>query len=141
MGPQHKSCGEVWNDPPHISLGMASMGPQHKSCGEPSPKSWNSNAAVLQWGRSIRAAESVERLEAPLVHVAASMGPQHKSCGEVDRPGYAGRRRRASMGPQHKSCGEYKAPGDASCNLEASMGPQHKSCGERPHSGPNAHEA
>ena len=59
----------------------------------------------LQWGRSIRAAESgVYARLASLIR--ASMGPQHKSCGEPELAQAVKSECQASMGPQHKSCGE-----------------------------------
>ena len=106
------------------------MGPQHKSCGEGTPGMDTPGGRGLQWGRSIRAAESAAGNPYDVIYLLASMGPQHKSCGE---PGPAGPGRpllQASMGPQHKSCGESNGNNCARRKPKASMGPQHKSCGE-----------
>ena len=83
MGPQHKSCGEDYFLTFRPYGLCASMGPQHKSCGEEVAINLRDGVTPLQWGRSIRAAESGERIGQIMSREAASMGPQHKSCGEL----------------------------------------------------------
>ena len=85
---------------------------------------------MLQWGRSISAAEIGKMLTAERKLQRASMGPQHLSCGNRHWRGrHAPCGLHASMGPQHLSCGNGPSGKAQTAACSASMGPQHLSCG------------
>ncbi len=159
MGPQHRCCGigGIGDRLPFVSA--ASMGPQHRCCGIRTPITmpaghagrFNGAAAsllrnpagiqpdpcgecMLQWGRSIAAAESGAAVSPPsragrFNGAAASLLRNH--FGDDRAAGGPA----ASMGPQHRCCGINAHGRDADVELDASMGPQHRCCGIHAESG------
>ena len=81
MGPQLKGCGRFDIDLLAPPRRHASMGPQLKGCGRCRSCSLTIRQFLLQWGRSLRAAEGGVRTIQGLLDGAASMGPQLKGCG------------------------------------------------------------
>ncbi len=156
MGPQHCCCGNGALPATRLRPDQASMGPQHCCCGNAAPSDQSSiGQPMLQWGRSIAAAEmdSAARCYCDLIMLqwgrsiaAAEMSRWSTSsartttlqwgrsiaAAEIVRLVRLARHDgRASMGPQHCCCGNQSWPIMVWPVNVASMGPQHCCCGNK----------
>ena len=178
MGPQHRCCGNANSaegrntgktsfngaaasmlrklairNPAILGRPVASMGPQHRCCGNSASLTFPRFSVLLQWGRSIDAAEMSDwqlvreffkRLQWGRSIDAAEIWCQQskrslvlllqwgRSIDAAEMNVLAAvvlGTTPASMGPQHRCCGNTLTVTTAIRPFNASMGPQHRCCG------------